>query len=57
MMTMEKAQEIIGAGIVKVKEVGQPMNTAIVDAGTHLTAFVRMDGAWLGRNPADPFAA
>ena len=48
MMTMEKAQRIIGAGIVKAKEIGQPMNIAVVDAGANLTAFVRMDGAWLG---------
>ena len=48
MMTMEKAQGIIGAGIVKAKEIGQPMNIAVVDAGANLTAFVRMDGAWLG---------
>jgi uncharacterized protein GlcG (DUF336 family) len=48
MMTMEKAQGIIGAGIVKAKEIGQPMNIAVVDAGANLTAFARMDGAWLG---------
>ena len=48
MMTMEKAQKIIGAGIVKAKEIGQPMNVAVVDAGANLTAFARMDGAWLG---------
>ena len=48
MMTMEKAQGILGAGIVKAKEIGQPMNIAVVDAGANLTAFVRMDGAWLG---------
>ena len=48
MMTMEKAQKIIGAGIVKAKEIGQPMNIAVVDAGANLTAFARMDGAWLG---------
>ena len=48
MMTMEKAQKIIEAGIVKAKEIGQPMNIAVVDAGAHLTAFARMDGAWLG---------
>ena len=33
MMTMEKAQGIISAGIVKAKEIGQPMNIAVVDAG------------------------
>jgi uncharacterized protein GlcG (DUF336 family) len=48
MMTMEKAQRIIEAGVVKANEIGQPMNIAAVDAGANLTAFVRMDGAWLG---------
>ncbi len=48
MMTMEKARRIIEAGIVKAKEIGQPMNIAVVDAGANLTAFTRMDGAWLG---------
>jgi Haem-degrading len=47
-MTREKAQRIIEAGIVKAKEIGQPMNIAVVDAGANLTAFTRMDGAWLG---------
>src|SRR3979490_1322319 len=48
MMTMEKAQRVIEAGIVKAKQIGQPMNIAVVDAGANLTAFARMDGAWLG---------
>jgi uncharacterized protein GlcG (DUF336 family) len=48
MTTMEKAQRIVQAGIVKAKEIGQPMNIAVVDAGANLTALVRMDGAWLG---------
>jgi uncharacterized protein GlcG (DUF336 family) len=48
MMTMEKAQRTIEAGIVKAKQIGQPMNIAVVDVGANLTAFVRMDGAWLG---------
>ena len=48
MMTMEKARRIIEAGIAKAKQIGQPMNIAVVDAGANLTAFVRMDGAWLG---------
>jgi uncharacterized protein GlcG (DUF336 family) len=57
MMTMEKAQKIIEAGIAKAKQIGQPMNIAVVDAGANLTAFARMDGAWLGRNsqPKDQF--
>ena len=48
MMTMDKAQLIIAAAIAKAKEIGQPMNIAVVDAGTNLAAFARMDGAWLG---------
>jgi len=48
MITLEKAQSIIAAGIAKAKEIGQPMNIAVVDAGANLTAFIRMDGAWLG---------
>ena len=48
MMTMEKAQRIIEVGIVKAKQIGQPMNIAVVDAGANLVAFMRMDGAWLG---------
>jgi uncharacterized protein GlcG (DUF336 family) len=45
---MEKAQRIIEAGIAKAKEIRQPMNIAVVDVGANLTAFMRMDGAWLG---------
>ena len=48
MMTMEKAQGIIGAGIVKAKEIGQPMNIAVADSGGNLVAHVRMDEAWIG---------
>src|SRR5271154_6925045 len=48
MMTMKKAQLIIEAAIAKAKEIGQPMNIAVVDAGANLQAFARMDGAWLG---------
>jgi uncharacterized protein GlcG (DUF336 family) len=48
MITLEKAQGIIAAGKAKANEIGQPMNIAVVDAGTNLKAFIRMDGAWLG---------
>jgi uncharacterized protein GlcG (DUF336 family) len=48
MLTMDKAQLIIEAAVEKAKKLGQPMNIAIVDAGTNLMAFARMDGAWLG---------
>jgi uncharacterized protein GlcG (DUF336 family) len=48
MMTLNKAQLIIEAGIAKAKEIGQPMNIAVVDAGGNLLAFERMENAWLG---------
>ena len=48
MLTTANALLIMEAAIEKAKEIGQPMNIAIVDAGTNLTAFMRMDGAWLG---------
>ena len=47
-MTLNKARLPIEAAIEKAKQIGQPMNIAIVDAGANLAAFVRMDGAWLG---------
>src|ERR1700716_7154 len=47
-MTLNKARLPIEAAIEKAKQIGQPMNIAIVDAGTNLMAFARMDGAWLG---------
>ena len=48
MMTLDKAQLVLKAAVAKAHEIGQPMNIAVVDAGTNLTAFARMDGAWLG---------
>jgi uncharacterized protein GlcG (DUF336 family) len=36
MITLEKAQSIIAAGKAKANEIGQPMNIAVVDAGTNL---------------------
>ncbi len=48
MITLDKAQPIIAAAIAKAEEIGQPMNIAVVDNGANLTAFARMDGAWLG---------
>lgn len=47
-IALEEARHIIRAGIQKAEEIGQPMNIAVVDAGTNLIAFERMDGAWLG---------
>jgi uncharacterized protein GlcG (DUF336 family) len=48
MINLANAQRIVAAAQAKAQELGQPMNIAIVDAGTNLQAFIRMDGAWLG---------
>ncbi len=42
------AQDIVEAARAKAEEIGVPMNIAVVDEGNNLTAFARMDGAWLG---------
>jgi uncharacterized protein GlcG (DUF336 family) len=47
-ITLDEAQTVIAAARAKAVEIGVPMNIAIVDAGGNLTAFVRMDNAWLG---------
>ena len=38
----------ITAAEAKAREIGQPMNIAVVDAGGNLVSHVRMDGAWIG---------
>jgi uncharacterized protein GlcG (DUF336 family) len=47
-ISLEEAQSVIQAAMEKAKEIGQPMNVAIVDNGRDLKAFVRMEDAWLG---------
>ena len=48
MIQLEDARRIIAAAEKKAREIGQPMNIAVADAGGNLVAHVRMDGAWLG---------
>ncbi|MHB8390638.1 MAG: GlcG/HbpS family heme-binding protein [Acidobacteriaceae bacterium] len=48
MIQLEDARRIIVAAEKKAKDIGQPMNIAVADAGGNLVAHVRMDGAWLG---------
>ncbi len=48
MVTLQDARRIIAAAETKAMDIGQPMNIAVADAGGHLVAHVRMDGAWLG---------
>lgn len=47
-ITLEQARKVIDAAIQKSNELGVNMNIAIVDAGTNLVAFNRMNDAWLG---------
>ena len=47
-ITQKQAQTVIDAAIKKAEQMGVKMNIAVVDAGVNLTAFARMDGAWLG---------
>jgi len=48
MITLEDARRIIAAAERKAKEIGQPMNVAVADAGGNLVAHIRMDNAWIG---------
>lgn len=47
-ISLDDARRIIRAGQEKSKEIGVPMNIAVVDAGANLVAFERQDGAWIG---------
>lgn len=47
-VTLEDARRVIAAGEAKAREIGQPMNIAVADAGGNLVAHVRMDNAWIG---------
>ena len=47
-ITLQQAQQAIEAAHQKAQAMGVKMNIAVVDAGANLTAFARMDGAWLG---------
>ncbi|MGM1430438.1 GlcG/HbpS family heme-binding protein [Sphingobacterium lactis] len=47
-ITLEQARKVVDAAIKKSDELGVKMNIAVVDAGTNLVAFNKMDDAWLG---------
>jgi len=47
-ITLSDARRVIIAAEAKAREIGQPMNIAVVDAGGNLVSHVRMDGAWIG---------
>ena len=47
-INLEQAEKLSEAAKAKAKELGVPMNIAIVDEGANLVSFHRMDKAWLG---------
>lgn len=47
-VSLKQAQSAIDAALAKATELGTRMDIAIVDVGTNLKAFARMDEAWLG---------
>ena len=47
-LSLEHAEAVLRAAMRKAREMGVPMNVAVLDGGAHLKAFARMDGAVLG---------
>jgi uncharacterized protein GlcG (DUF336 family) len=47
-LSAESAERVIAASRKKALDIGVPMNIAILDAGGHMKAFLRMDNAMLG---------
>jgi uncharacterized protein GlcG (DUF336 family) len=48
MLKLADARRIIDAAEKKAKEIGQPMNIAVVDEGANLISHIRMDNSWIG---------
>jgi uncharacterized protein GlcG (DUF336 family) len=48
MLTTSQAHAILAAAEARAEEIGVAVNIAVLDAGAHLKAFGRMDGAVLG---------
>lgn len=47
-ITLSQAEAAIAAAKKKAIETNTKMDIAIVDSGSNLVAFARMDGAWIG---------
>ncbi|HEY2184329.1 MAG TPA: heme-binding protein [Xanthobacteraceae bacterium] len=45
-LTCEGAMRLVAAAMAKAKDMGVPQCISVVDAGGHLLAFARMDGAY-----------
>lgn len=48
MITLHEARTVLAAGESKAMKIGVPVNIVVLDAGTHLKTFARVDGAVLG---------
>ena len=47
-VSLEDGGGVIAAGEDRAREIEQPQNIAVVDAGGNLVSHIRMDGAWIG---------
>ncbi|RYE24187.1 MAG: heme-binding protein [Sphingobacteriales bacterium] len=47
-ITLAQAEAAISAAKKKASKIKTKMNICVVDSGSNLVAFARMDGAWLG---------
>ena len=47
-ITLSQAQAAIAAAEIKAAEINTKMDICVVDSGSNLVAFARMDGAWIG---------
>ena len=47
-ITLAQAEAVITAAKTKATALNTKMDICIVDAGSNLVAFTRMDGAWIG---------
>lgn len=47
-ITLTQAEAVIAASKVKAVSLNTKMDICVVDAGSNLVAFARMDGAWIG---------
>jgi uncharacterized protein GlcG (DUF336 family) len=47
-ITLLQAEAVIAAAKLKAAELNTKMDICVVDAGSNLVAFARMDGAWIG---------
>ena len=47
-ITLKQAEQAVAAAKSKATKLKTKMNICVVDAGSNLVAFARMDGAWIG---------